>query len=196
MADVDIILAARAALLALGLKGVTFSLSHRGILSGWLASRKLENKITPVLRAIDKLRKFGEKTVADELKASGLKQEEIKDIIKFVNLKGSPRDVIKAMRLLDIKDDRFIKALDELEKISELFKASGVKSNEYVFDLRISRGLDYYTGMVFETYLASDTKIGSICSGGRYDNLLGQYRRDPIPGVGASIGLSLSLIHI
>jgi len=188
-ADADILLAARAALNGLKLE-TEFKISHRGLLTGWLAQKKLDKKTTAVLRAIDKLEKLGERAVADELKKAGLKQSVAKEIFNLVRIKGAPETVLKKLRSLKITKPVFIKAIEDLNLIAQLLTAGGFKNSEFSFDLSIARGLDYYTGMVFETYLAKNKSVGSICSGGRYDNLVGHYRKDALAGVGASIGLS------
>lgn len=190
LADIDVLLAAHAALRSLGLSGLLFRISHRGIITAWLEEKKLSKHATIVLRAIDKLEKIGARAVTEELINAGIKKTEAGAIVSFVSNSGKAKEVLKFLKEANIQNENFKKALESLELMSELLVAGGMKSTEFVIDLSIARGFDYYTGMVFETVLVDQPKIGSICSGGRYDNLLGQYRKDPIPGVGASIGLS------
>lgn len=187
-ADADVLITARNTLKALDLKDAVLKISHRGLLTGFLADKKLDKKNTEVLRIIDKLDKQGEKVVATELAKLGLKKNDITELLKLVTIAGPAKDVLK--KLPTIKQPAFTKALLELTQLNKLLTAAGLKSSEFVFDLSIARGLDYYTGMVFETVLTKHQNIGSVCSGGRYDNLLEQYHKEHLPGVGASIGLS------
>lgn len=190
LADVDVLLAAHSALKSLKLNGLLFKISHRGIVNAWLEEKKLNKHATTVLRAIDKLEKIGTRAVSEELIGAGIKKAEAEEIVSFVSKSGKAKEVLQFLKEANIKNDNFKKSLESLELISESLIAGGMKPAEFIIDLSIARGFDYYTGMVFETVLVDQPKIGSVCSGGRYDNLLGQYRKDPIPGVGASIGLS------
>ncbi len=190
MADADTILAMRSALHSLGLKDIIFKISHRGLLTGLLENKKLIKNTTAVLRAVDKLDKQGVTGVMNELVDNDIPKQAATDIIEFVKNSGTAKTIFSFLKTLNIHSEQFTQAVTELEMIDKLLHAAGMKASEYVFDLSIARGLDYYTGMVFETILTKYPKTGSICGGGRYDNLLASYRRDPIPGVGASIGLS------
>lgn len=190
MADADTILAMRSALHALGLKDLVFKISHRGLLAGLLENNKLTKNSTEVLRAVDKLDKQGVAGVMNELIKNEIPKQAAKDIIEFVGHSGLAKTIFSFLKNLNINSEQFGQALSDLEMIAAFLHAGGMKPSEYVIDLSIARGFDYYTGMVFETILVKDPKVGSICGGGRYDNLLASYRKDPIPGVGASIGLS------
>ncbi len=190
MADADTILTARAALLGIGLKNIVFKISHRGLLSGLLEEKGLSKSTAAVLRVVDKLDKQGEGVVMTELVKAGLTRIDAKEVISFVGNRGPAKTILKTLSEFNIKNKSFTQAISNLQEINTLLSAGGMKASECVIDLSIARGLDYYTGMVFETILSKDSKLGSICSGGRYDNLLGQYRNESIPGVGASIGLS------
>jgi histidyl-tRNA synthetase len=180
----------RAALQSLGMKDLLFKISHRGLLTGFLEAKKLAKSATLVLRAIDKLDKQGEASVLSELQKTGLSKTDAKDLISFVANSGSTKTTLKTLRGLGIANEAFETAVTDLEMICKLLDAAGFKAADYSIDLSVARGLDYYTGMVFETILKKTPKAGSICGGGRYDNLLSSYRKDPVPGVGASIGLS------
>ena len=190
MSDADTILTMHSALHALGLKNIIFKISHRGLLNGILESKKLTKSSTEVLRAVDKLDKQGEAAVTNELQKNNLSRKDAKDIIDFVKHSGNVKTIFAYVKSLKINNETFTHSLAELEMICQLLQAGGLSSNEFVIDLSVARGLDYYTGMVFETVLTKNLKLGSICGGGRYDNLLASYHKDSIPGVGASIGLS------
>ncbi len=190
MADTDTILAMRGAFQALGIKDILFKISHRGLLAGILEEKKLNKHSSAVLRAVDKLDKQGESAVTNELIAIGLSKQYAKDLIDFVKHSGNAKTIFSFLESLDISNETFSEAMKELAMIAQLLNAGGMKNSEFVIDLSIARGLDYYTGMVFETILTKYPKAGSVCGGGRYDNLLASYRKDSMPGVGASIGLS------
>jgi len=190
MADADILLTAHSALKALGLPDAVFNISHRGVLNGFLEDRKLSSKATDILRAIDKLSKQGEVKVSEELEKINLKKDEIKEILILVKINGRARDVIKELTKLNIKNSNFIKALEDITELDQYLQAGGLKNKDYIFDLRIVRGFDYYTGLIFETILTKNPLLGSICGGGRYDNLVGYYSKENLAGVGTSIGLS------
>ncbi len=190
MADADVILTAHSTFRSLGLKNTEFRISHRGLIAGFLEEKKLTTQTTAVLRAVDKLDKQGENKVSDELNAAGINKSDAKEILNFVKHNGTAKNIIADLASLKITNPQFNQALENLKAITELLAAGGMKSADYIIDLKIARGFDYYTGVVFEMFLKSQTKIGSIGSGGRYDNLLGHYHKNQLPGVGASIGLS------
>ncbi len=191
MADADVILAARSAIHALGVEDAVFNISHRGLLQGLLESKKLSSFSTSVLRAVDKLDKQSSKAVQTEIEKLGINKQDSADIIAFTNIKGSALEVIKSLSSLNIKSEKFTQAINELQELYTLFIAAGMKPREISFNMSMARGFDYYTGVIFESFLSNSSVTRSIASGGRYDNLLGEYRRESLPGVGASIGVSL-----
>ena len=128
--------------------------------------------------------------LAKELQELGLEDEKIDKIINFINIKGSKEDVIKSLKELNIENDVFKEGVEELAKIIHYIKSFNVPDENYKIDLTIARGLDYYTGTVYETVLNNYPQIGSVCSGGRYDNLAEHYTNQKLPGVGISIGLT------
>ncbi len=188
IAEAEVILAARNAYQSLGLKNITFRISHRGIIGGFLADRKLDRLSTDVLRAIDKMDKLSGSEISNELKKAGLSNKDSKDILSLVSIQGTTKEVTKQLSDLGINQSEFNNAIQNLEELGKLLKASGMKPSEYIFDLRIARGFDYYTGVVFEMFLLGNRS--SVGSGGRYDNLVSHYSKEKLSGVGASIGLS------
>ncbi|NRY00867.1 histidyl-tRNA synthetase [Clostridium beijerinckii] len=111
-------------------------------------------------------------------------------INKIINISGSNESILDQLKKLNFNSEKFQKGLEELEAVKKMLKLFGVEDNEYAINLKIIRGLDYYTGTVFETFLMENEKYGSICSGGRYDNLAQNYTDKVLPGVGISIGLT------
>lgn len=187
-AEAEVVLAAAHAYKALGLKYVVFKISHRDLLAGWLAEEGLETYTLPVLRSIDKLDKQSTAEVSKELQKIGLSSQAAKKLLAFVTLQGKSSEVIKKLTSLPINQPIFKAAITRLADLAKLLEASGLKNTEYEFNLKICRGFDYYTGIVFEMFLPDSRS--SIGSGGRYDNLVGHYRKETLSGVGASIGVS------
>lgn len=174
---------------ALGFDDFTIRINNRKILNGFFESLKVSDK-AEVLRSIDKLEKIGEKAVLSELTATGLSSAAADSVIKFVNIKGNCGEIIKSLRELGIENELFNEGIDELELVVNYIDAFKVPSSNYIVDLTIARGLDYYTGTIYETILNQYPSIGSVCSGGRYDNLAQNYTNKKLPGVGISIGLT------
>src|SRR5699024_5654903 len=119
-----------------------------------------------------------------------LNEDVINKIIEFINIKGNNDKIIGELKELNIENEIFNEGLEELETVSNYIKAFGVSEDNYKIDLTIARGLDYYTGTVYETFLNDHPDIGSVCSGGRYDDLASHYTKQKLPGVGISIGLT------
>ncbi len=174
----------------LGLNRFKIKLNNRRILKGFFASLQLADKITDVLRIIDKLDKIGSENVKDELRKLSVSDSAIEKIMLFVSQKGSNAEQLAFLRYLGIKDESFVCGMDELEKVLELTDFYGVPQDKVSISLNIARGLDYYTGTVYETELLDVPEVGSVCSGGRYDDLTGFYSDKKMPGVGISIGLT------
>lgn len=167
----------------------TIRINNRRLLKGFYGSLGIEDS-TYVIRIIDKIEKIGEENVKLELKELGLDDASIESIIKFLNISGSNSEKIKALKDLNIDNEIFLEGLDEIEKVFDYLKLFNVPEANTEFDLTIARGLDYYTGTVYETKLNDHPEIGSICSGGRFDNLASHYTKQSLPGVGISIGLT------
>jgi len=174
---------------ALGFDDFTIRINNRKILNGFFESLKVSDK-AEVLRTIDKLEKIGEKAVISELRDIGLSSVDADSLLRFVNIKGNCSDIIKSLRELKIDNVIFIEGIDELELVINYINSFKVPSSNYTVDLTIARGLDYYTGTIYETILNKYPSIGSVCSGGRYDNLAQNYTNKKLPGVGISIGLT------
>lgn len=173
----------------LGFGPFTIHINNRKVLNGFLDSLNIENKIE-VLRIIDKIDKIGSEAVKEELMDMGLSGEVCDSLLNFINIKGSNDEIISALEKLEVSNESFKLGISELSEVSKCIKSFGVPEENYAIDLRIARGLDYYTGTVYETILNDYPEIGSVCSGGRYDNLAEYYTKEKLPGVGISIGLS------
>lgn len=190
LAEADILLTSNDVIKELGLKDAIIKISHRGVLNAWLESKKLKHLNAEVLRSVDKLEKQGDKKVTEELLKIGLNKNDIQQILGLVKISGKADEVIKKLSLIKIDNEEFKKALNDIKELDTYLKAAGLNNKNYIFDLKIIRGLDYYTGIVFETVLTKNPELGSICGGGRYDNLVGFYHKEKLSGIGASIGLS------
>ena len=175
----------------------TIRLNHRGVLNGLLDTLGLRERATDVLRALDKLPKVGADAVRAELVAlpDGSEAAAIK-LLEFAALSGDAAEIFAAARPLLGGSESGLAALDRLAAVVELAVAGGCEPGRLVADLSIARGLDYYTGVIFETFLEDDPKLGSVCSGGRYDDLAGLYTKQALPGVGASLGVDRLLAHL
>ena len=176
----------------LGLKRFCIRVNNRKILNGFYAMLGLTEKSGDIMRTVDKLDKIG----PDKVKALlvdpeiGLSEEQAEEILKFIAIRGSNAQVIAALQSYRGRDELFDLGLDELETVVKYLAAFGVPESHFAVDLTIARGLDYYTGTVYETTMLDHPEIGSICSGGRYDNLAEYYTDKQLPGVGISIGLT------
>lgn len=186
--DALVISLASKAFKSIGLKDYKFQISNRKILSALLNSLNIESSID-VMILIDKYDKIGEQTFKEELDML-VNKESAKIINKVININGSKDKVLEELELLNIQDEKFTLGLNELKEVTTTLEVLGVDESEYIINLKIIRGLDYYTGTVFETLLINNEEYGSICSGGRYDNLAENYTNNILPGVGISIGLT------
>lgn len=173
----------------LGFDSFTIRINNRKLLSGFFNSLGIDDS-TYVLRAVDKLDKMGLDNVKKELEELGVSQESIDKILEFIDIKGSNDEIINKLKNLKTEDEKFQIGLDELEKVVKNIRLFGIPEKNFNIDLTIARGLDYYTGTVYETLLDDYPSIGSVCSGGRYDDLATFYTRQKLPGVGISIGLT------
>lgn len=173
----------------LGFESFTIKINNRKILKGFFQSIDIEDS-TFVLRSIDKLDKIGIDGVEKELEGLGLSAETIEAIKNFISISGSNEEVIQKLKDLGIHNETFKEGLDELELVVNYIGLFGVPESNYIIDLTIARGLDYYTGTIYETFLDDYPSLGSICSGGRYDDLASFYTKQKLPGVGISIGLT------
>ena len=177
---------------ALGLKRFQIRVNNRKILNGFYAILGLTDKAGDIMRTVDKLPKIGADKVTELLTGedTALSQEQAGEILKFISITGSNNDVLSALEEYRGRHELFDAGLDELNTVVKYLSAFGVPEDHFAVDLTIARGLDYYTGTVYETFMLDHPEIGSICSGGRYDNLAEYYTDKQLPGVGISIGLS------
>ena len=173
---------------AIGLKDYKFQISNRKILSAILKEIGVL-EITRVMTLIDKYEKIGKEEFCKSL--NELVGNEKSNIINEVmNIKGSNDEIIVKLKELNLKGKELEVGIEELEQVRNMLSILGVEDDEYIINLKIIRGLDYYTGTVFETFLIGNEGYGAICSGGRYDNLAQNYTDNVLPGVGISIGLT------
>ena len=168
----------------------TIRLNNRKVLNGFFESLGLEKQISDILRNIDKLDKIGRDNVIEELEKLGIEKDKIDSIVDFISISGTESEKISALRALNIDNEKFTEGVCELEKVTEYMKDFGIDEDYFTIDLTIARGLDYYTGTVYETVLDDYRSLGSVCSGGRYDNLTEYYTNTKLPGIGISIGLT------
>ena len=177
---------------ALGLRRFQIRVNNRKILNGFYAMLGLTNKAPDIMRTVDKLDKIGPDKVKELLLTEdiGLTGEAADEILKFIAIQGDNGQVLTALEDYRGRNERFDQVLDELTTVVKYLAAFGVPEDHFAVDLTIARGLDYYTGTVYETTMLDHPEIGSICSGGRYDNLAEYYTDKQLPGVGISIGLT------
>ena len=177
---------------AMGLKRFQIRVNNRKVLNGFYAMLGLTEKSGDIMRTVDKLDKIGAEKVAALLVSEeiGLSQAQADEILKFIAIKGSNAEVLSALEGYRGRHELFDLGLDELNTVTKYLAAFGVPESHFAVDLTIARGLDYYTGTVYETTMLDHPEIGSICSGGRYDNLAEYYTDKQLPGVGISIGLT------
>jgi len=173
----------------LGFDSFTIKINNRKVLKGFFQSLNIEDS-TLILRAIDKLDKIGMEGVEKELNNLNLDSNTINSIKEFITIDGSNEEILERLEGLGIDNEIFEEGLNDLKTVVKYIGLFGVPENNYKIDLTIARGLDYYTGTVYETFLNDYPSIGSICSGGRYDNLATYYTKQRLPGVGISIGLT------
>ncbi len=176
----------------LGLRRFQIRVNNRKVLNGFYAMHDLTRQAGAIMRTVDKLEKIGEKSVRDLLTAPdiGLTDQQAADILQFIAIKGSNAQVLAALEQYRGRNEIFDEGLDELKLVAQHLAGFQVPEENFALDLTIARGLDYYTGTVYETTMLDHPEIGSICSGGRYDNLAEYYTDKQLPGVGISIGLT------
>ncbi len=175
----------------LGLRRFRIRINNRKILNGFYAMLGLAEKSGDIMRTVDKLEKIG----ADKVRAVliddlSLTEAQADEILKFIAIRGTNDEVLAALEDYRARSAVFDEGLDELATVAKYLGAFGVPQENFAVDLTIARGLDYYTGTVYETTLTDHPEIGSVCSGGRYDDLAAYYTDKKLPGVGISIGLT------
>lgn len=174
----------------LGFEKFTIRINNRKILNGLFADLGASDISSQIMQTIDKLEKAGLDQVNRVLLDLGLSQDKVNKLFDFINLKNKSQNIISELNNLKIQDTQFITGVNELEQVVNIIKEFGVPEANFAVDLTIARGLDYYTGTVYETRLDDYPEIGSVCSGGRYDDLASHYTKQKLPGVGISIGLT------
>ena len=165
-------------------------INNRKVLNGLFDELEIAGKMKEILIVIDKLEKIGMDAVKKELFELGLTSDKVEKIEDFLNISGSNDEKLQKLKDLKFDSEIFKSGLEELEEVIKDVRLFNVEEDFFKIDLTIARGLDYYTGTVYETNLVGYESIGSVCSGGRYENLAGYYTKKDLPGVGISIGLT------
>ena len=187
--DAEIVKCMYEALKSIDVPDFEFQFNNRKILNGYFANLGIED-FESCLRIIDKLDKIGIDNVKEELSKLNLDDEKIDSILNFLKIDGTNLEIIEKLESLNIDNELFVCGLEELKFVYDDILSLGVSPDNIKINLSITRGLDYYTGSVFETFFKEYREIGSICSGGRYDSLANNFTKSKLPGVGMSIGLT------
>ena len=174
----------------LGFDDFTIRINNRKILNGLFAELELTENSVEIMRIIDKLEKIGKDNVIKCLQDLKVAEDKIDKIMSFLEIDGTTDEKLEALQKLNFTNELFVQGLDELSQVVKYVRAFCVPDTHFKVDLTIARGLDYYTGTVYETFLNDYREIGSVCSGGRYENLSEFYTDRKMPGVGVSIGLT------
>lgn len=183
--DFEILSLMKAALQAIGVEDITIRMSHRGIFNQFLEKRNLTDKSEDILRTVDKLAKVGKEEVSSQLESLTGSNTTAEEILEYITPADTFEQTLTHMEAMAGGESE---NTSRMREIYAMMEAAGIASS-FVLDPSITRGLDYYTGIVYETFLNELPGIGSVCSGGRYDNLAGLYMKEKVPGVGSSIGL-------
>lgn len=195
--DIETALVINELLTAIGFERFQIRLNNRKVLNGLLKRFGLLDQSTAVLRAIDKLGKIGPEGVAKELREStNAAAEQVAAILQMTAVSGTTADVLRQLELLAGDEELAVRGLDELRSVVGGSAAGGIPDGRLAIDVSIARGLDYYTGSIYETFLTDLPTIGSVCSGGRYDDLAKLFTKQHLPGIGASLGLDRLLAAI
>ena len=165
-------------------------INNRKLLSGYLEHLEIADKIVDVLRLVDKIKKIPEEAFLEELKKLGLPEDKNNSLLNFIKINGLNNEIIAKLENLSVGNEGFVTGLNELKTVIEMAQKLGMPETNIQIDLSITRGLDYYTGTVYETFFDEYPQFGSVCSGGRYDNLSSVFMDKKFPGVGISIGLT------
>ncbi|MDG2380658.1 MAG: histidine--tRNA ligase [Pirellulaceae bacterium] len=189
-ADIETVLVIHDLIQAIGMDGFQIRFNNRKVLSGLLAKLDLSDQSTAVLRALDKLPKIGhDKVVAEMRSVAGTTEQQANEILSLAQLEGSNEQILSQLEPLVAGNEEGESGVAALRQVVEGASAAGVAAEKLRVDVSIARGLDYYTGTVVETFLTELPEIGSVCSGGRYDDLASVYTKQRLPGIGASLGL-------
>ena len=168
----------------------TIRINNRLVLNGFFESIGLANVSKEVLRTIDKMEKISREQLVVELTKIGLDQEQIEKVLNFTSIQGTNVEILEQLNALEVASESYLQGVEKLTILIGALRAMQVPESRFTIDLKIARGLDYYTGTVYETILNDYPEVGSVCSGGRYDDLASYYTKTQLPGIGISIGLS------
>ena len=190
LADIEAVAVINRLLSTLGFDRFTIHVNNRVVLSGLLEHLGLDDQTVPILRSLDKLAKIGrDKTAAEMCEAAGVTDAQAESVLRLAECDGDAETVLAQLPEITGGNEKAAAGIERLTQIYQGAIASGVPASRLHLDVSIARGLDYYTGVIFETTLDDLPEIGSVCSGGRYDNLAGLYTKQHLPGIGASLGL-------
>lgn len=189
-ADAELVSVINTTFRELGFESFTVRINNRKVLNGLFEAIGVKDKSVEVLRIIDKIEKVGEDAVIEMLQELGVKRTAITTMLGVLKFEGTNKEKIEYIKSLDVTSEALSEGIAELEEVLSKVEGFGVPEKNYTVDFSIARGLDYYTGTVYETVLNDYKEIGSVCSGGRYDSLAEYYTNKKLPGVGISIGLS------
>jgi histidyl-tRNA synthetase len=174
----------------IGFERFTVHVNNRQVLTGLLEQIGVAEQATAILRSLDKLTKIGPERTANEMvKTAGITAEQAEQVLTITKLAGSNQEILENLKPLVAQSELGTAGIERLQQILNGLTAGGVPPARVKLDVSIARGLDYYTGVIFETFLDDLPEIGSVCSGGRYDNLAERYTKQQLPGIGASLGL-------
>ena len=191
-ADIETALVINDLFTAIGFEKFEIRINNRLVLNGLLEMYGLADKAVPLLRSLDKLPKIGlDKVAAEMTNEAGVTAEQADRVLRLAEVTGTNEDILNRTESLfgGTPNEKAAQGIRCLRELLQVAKAAGVPDGRITIDLSICRGLDYYTGTIYETFLADLPGIGSVCSGGRYDNLASLYTKQVLPGVGASLGL-------
>lgn len=188
--DIEIALVINDLLASLGFTRFTIRINNRKVLSGLLDKHGIADKATPILRVLDKLGKIGKAAVMKEIcEVAAITSTQAEAVLTLTELTGETDEKLAMLKTLLSGNSLGEEGVSQLDELFRCAESAGVPKDRLVLDVSIARGLDYYTGTIYETFLDDLPSIGSVCSGGRYDNLAGLYTKQDLPGVGSSLGL-------
>lgn len=188
-ADIETLFVINDLIETIGFDNFTIRVNNRLVLNGVLEQLGIADRSTDVLRALDKLLKIGEEKVIAEMTDNGIAEDAAKKVLEFAALSGTPDEMLTGVEPLVSDSESGQEGIAKLRELFAACRAAALAENRVQLDLSIARGLDYYTGTIYETFLDDLPSIGSVCSGGRYDNLAELFTSQQLPGVGASLGL-------
>jgi len=190
VSDIETVLVVHDLFAAIGAGEFQIRVNNRKVLTGLLNRLSLAEHSTVILRSIDKLSKIGDEAVVGEITdQTGCPIDVAAEVVRLLSVTGSCREILEQLPAIAAGDPTALAGVQELEQLVSGVMAAGVSESRVAIDLRIARGLDYYTGTILETFLTAHPGIGSVCSGGRYDDLTQMFSKNPMPGIGASLGL-------